>query len=127
MDGKIEEPDPRRIQAIFELAGELGLKKAVPLATNAAFGLRARFGDPSKRAAALVALVRLGDRRAIEHVIAEMNGTGSFERRTLAIGIAARAELVEACPHLEALRNDPSLGEVAEDALASLSLAARKS
>ncbi|MGZ3448985.1 MAG: HEAT repeat domain-containing protein [Polyangiales bacterium] len=120
MDGKLEEQDPQRIQAIFELAGELGLKAAIPLASNAAFGLRARFGDPSKRASALVALVRLGDRRAIDFVLAEMNGTASFERRTLAIGIAARAAMTEARPHLEALRKDPLFREAAEDALAML-------
>jgi HEAT repeat protein len=120
MDGKIEEQDPQRIQAIFELAGELGLKKALPLASNAAFGLRARWGDPSKRAAALVALVRLGDQRAIDFILAEMSGNASYERRVLAIGIAARASMKQARAQLEALRKDPLLGEAAEDALASL-------
>lgn len=120
MDGKIEEEDPQRIQAIYELAGELGLKKAIPLASNAAFGLKARFGDPSRRAAALVALARLGDRRAIDFVLAEISGTGSYERRVLAIGIAARAALKDARPNLEALTKDPLYGEAAEDALAVL-------
>jgi len=46
---QLEEADPRRVQAVFELAGELGLEDARPLATAAAFGLRARFHAPRPR------------------------------------------------------------------------------
>lgn len=121
MRGDIDEPDPRRVQAIFELAGELKLEAARPLATAAAFGLRARFGDPSRRAAALVTLIRLGDRRAIDQVIGDLNGR-SYERRTLAIGIAARAAMTEAAPHLEALKRDASLADpdAIDDALTAI-------
>ncbi len=106
MSGEMEERDPRRVQAVFELAGELGLEAARPLATAAAFGLRARFGDPTRRDAALVALARLRDPRAIEHVLAELDAR-SFERRTVAVGIVSRAALPEARPRLEAMLRDP--------------------
>ncbi len=110
MRGDIDEPDPRRVQAVFELAGELRLEAARPLAANAAFGIRARFGDPSRRAAAIVALVRLGDPKAVEHVLAELSGR-SYERRAMAIGIASRAAMAQARPRLVELLRDPALAD----------------
>jgi HEAT repeat protein len=101
--GEIEEQDPRRIAAVYELVGELGLEEARSFATAAAFGLRARLGDPARRAAALVALIRLGDRRAIDHVLAELDARNE-DRRTVAIGIVSRAELAEARPRLVAMQ-----------------------
>ena len=119
--GRIDEPNPGRVQAAFELAGELGLQDARTIATNAAFGLRAYFGDAGRRAAALVALVRLGDRRAIDHVLSELDAR-SFGRRMLAVAIAGRAGLTEARPRLEALRRDPrgADAQAVEDALARI-------
>ena len=125
MSGAIAEPDPGRVQAAFELAGELNLEEAQGLATQAAFGLRARMGgDPSRRAAALVALVRLRDRRAIDLVLADLRGR-SFSRRMLAIGIAGRAALAEARESIEALRRDPTLAdpEAIDDALGRIDAA----
>jgi HEAT repeat protein len=123
MAGRIDEPNPGRVQATFELAGELGLEEARAEATSAAFGLRARFGDPGRRAAALVALVRLGDRRAIDHVLEEL-GSSSFTRRMTALGVVSRSALVEARPQLEAMRNRESLADpdAVNDALAKLDL-----
>ncbi len=117
--GEIEDGDPRRVHTIFELCGELGLEEARPLALAAAFSLRARFGDPGKRAAALIALIRLGERRAIDHVLSELDARG-WERRVTAVGIVARTRLREAKPRIEALRNDPMLGEIAADTLSRL-------
>jgi len=119
--GEIAEPDPGRVQAAFELAGELALEGARELASSAAFGLRARFGDAGRRSAALTALVRLGDRRAIDHVLAELDGR-SFARRALAIGIVGRAGLAEARPRLLALKRDPALADpdAVDDALARI-------
>jgi len=117
--GEIDDPDARRVHTIFELCGELGLEEARPLALTAAFSLRARFGDPGKRAAAIIALIRLGERRAIEHVLAELDARG-WERRVTAVGIVARTRLQEARPRIEALRNDPMLGEIAADTLSRL-------
>jgi HEAT repeat protein len=122
MAGRIEEPNPGRVQATFELAGELGLEEARAEATSAAFGLRARFGDPGRRAAALVALVRLGDRRAIDHVLEELSSS-SFTRRMTALGVVSRSALAEARPKLEAMRDRASLADpdAVNDALAKLS------
>ena len=126
MAGRIEERSPGRVQATFELAGELGLEEARAEATNAAFGLRGRFGDPGRRAAALVALVRLGDRRAIDHVLEELSSS-SFTRRMTAIGIASRSALAEARPKLEAMRNRDSLADpdAVSDALAKIDAGGR--
>lgn len=110
MRGDVDEPDARRVHAVFELAGELKLEAARPLASNAAFGLRARLGDPSRRSAALVALVRLGDPKAIEHVLGELAGR-SYERRAMAVGIASRAAMAEARPRLVELLRDPTLAD----------------
>jgi HEAT repeat protein len=119
--GDVVEPNPGRVQAAFELAGALALEGARELAASAAFGLRARFGDPGRRAAALTALVRLGDRRAIEHVLAELDGR-SFSRRAMAIGIASRGALAEARSRLLALKRDPTLADPdsVDDALARI-------
>lgn len=117
--GELKEKDPRRVQAVFELLGELGVEEARPIATEAAFSFKSKFGDPSRRAAAVVALIRLGERRAIEHVLSELEN-GGWERRVAAIGIVNRTSLAEARPKLEALRNDPMVGEMAADALAQL-------
>lgn len=117
--GELEEADPRRLQAIHELAGELELEEARPLLTNAAFGLRARFGDPSRRAAALVALIGLGDRKAVAHVLEEL-GARSWERRVAALGIVARTHLVEARERVRAMREDALTADAAADVLAQL-------
>ncbi|MEO7093771.1 MAG: HEAT repeat domain-containing protein [Polyangiales bacterium] len=122
MAGRIDEPSPGRVQASFELAGELGLEHARAEATSVAFGLRGRFGDPGRRAAALVALVRLGDRRAIDHVLGELSSS-SFTRRMTALGIVSRSALAEARPKLESMRDRPSLldPDAVTDALAKIS------
>lgn len=118
--GRIEEPNPGRVQAAFELAGELGLEEAREACERAAFGVRAWLGDPGRRSAALVALVRLGDRRAIEHVLGELRAR-SWTRRAHAIGIAARSGLREARPTLEAMRADAGTDpDAIADALARL-------
>jgi HEAT repeat protein len=126
--GRIDEPNPGRVQAAFELAGELGLQDARSIATNAAFGLRAIFGDAGRRTAAIVALVRLGDRRAIDHVLAELDAR-SFGRRMLGVAIAGRAALVEAKARLQAMLRDPRGADTQaiEDALARIDGEARPS
>ena len=124
MAGRIQDPDPGRVQAAFELAGELGLEAARPLAQSAAFGFRAIVGDPGRHTAAIVALVRLGDARAIEHVLSGFTAR-SFGKRMLAVAIAGRAELVDARPHLQSLRRDARLAdpEAVDDALARIDAA----
>jgi HEAT repeat protein len=117
--GEIKDADARSVHTIFELCGELGLEEARPLALAAAFSFRARFGDPGKRAAAIIALIRLGERRAIDHVLSELDARG-WERRVTAVGIVARTRLLEAKPRIEALRNDPMLREIAADTLSRL-------
>lgn len=120
--GEIEEPDPRRLQAVYELVGELRLEEARPLLHAASFGLRARFGDPSRRAAALIALIRLGDRRAIDFVLAELEARG-WERRVAALGVVARTSLVEARSRVLAMRADPMTADAAADVLEQLDAA----
>ena len=92
---------------------------ARPLLHAAAFGLRARFGDPSRRSAALIALVGLGDRRAIEHVLTELEARG-WERRVAALGVVARTRLVEARERVAAMRGDSMTADIATDVLAQL-------
>jgi HEAT repeat protein len=116
VQGKMEEA-LGRVQAAFELVGELGLTEGRAAAEAAAFGVRAWLGDAGVRTAALVALVRLGDRRAIDHVLTELRAR-SWARRALAMGIAGRAAMQEARPVLLAMREDASADrEAVEDAL----------
>ncbi len=117
--GALEETDPRRVQALHELAGELRLEEARALLLQASFGLRARFGDPSRRAAALVALIALGERKAVDHVLSEL-GAGSWERRVAALGIVARANLSEARERIRAMPHDPMTAEAVGEVLRQL-------
>lgn len=117
--GELDEKDPRRVQAIHELVGELKIEEARPLLLAASFGLRARFGDPSRRAAALIALIRLGERRAIDHVLSELDARG-WERRVAALGIVARTRLVEARDRVRTMREDSMTADIAADVLAQL-------
>lgn len=117
--GELEENDPRRVQAIYELTGELKLEEARPLLLNASFGLRARFGDPNRRAAALVALIGLGERRAVDHVLEELDARG-WERRVAALGIVERTRLVEASDRVRAMREDAMTADIAANVLAQL-------
>ncbi len=119
--GRLPNVDVGRSQAILELAGELGLEEALPHARSAAFGFRARFGDPGVRAAAMVALVRLGDERAVAHVMSELEA-GSYARRMLAVGIAGRGALKAATARLKEMMDDPKKvdPEAVADALAKI-------
>ncbi len=126
LSGAFEEASPARLQAAFELAGELRLEATRGACSNAAFGLRSWVVDPGVRSAALVALVRLDDRRAVDHVLAELQSR-SWTRRTHALGIAARAAMQQARPALEAMRGDASSvdPDALEDALARIAAEAR--
>lgn len=117
--GDLKEKNPRRVQAVFELLGELRIEEARAIALEAAFSFKSRFSDPSRRSAALVALIRLGEERAVEHVLSELEAR-AWERKVSAIGIVVRTSLTRARAKLEALRSDPMVGEMAVDALAQL-------
>ena len=117
--GDLKEKNPRRVQAVFELLGELGIEEARPIAIDAVFSFKSRFSDPSRRSAALVALIRLGERRAVDHVLSELEAR-AWERKVSAIGVVVRTSLTEARGKLEALRSDPMVSEMAIDALARL-------
>ncbi|MBL8715855.1 MAG: HEAT repeat domain-containing protein [Myxococcales bacterium] len=120
VDGSMK-TDERRTFIALELCGELGLRAAIPTLRAAVFGLRARFGDPSRRTTALLALCRLGDEEAIAVVLDEIE-RGSYARRAVALGIAGHARLTVARGAIEQLRGRESLAdpEAVEDALASL-------
>ncbi|RYZ57068.1 MAG: hypothetical protein EOP08_17615 [Proteobacteria bacterium] len=78
----------------IELAGRLGLEQLAPALARRAFGF-ARLLRDTCSLAARVALARMGDRRAIESLAADLEGS-SADRRTLAIvaaGRSARPEL----------------------------------
>ncbi len=118
--------DERRTFIALELCGELGLREAIPTLRASVFGLRARFGDPSRRATALLALCRLGDEEAVAVVLDEIE-RGSYARRAVALGIAGSARLQAARGAIERLRGREALAdpEAVEDALASLSGASK--
>ena len=78
----------------IELAGRLGLEQLAPALARRAFGF-ARLLRDTCSLSARVALARMGDRRAIESLAADLEGS-SADRRTLAIvaaGRSARPEL----------------------------------
>lgn len=120
VEGKMR-ADERRTFVAMELCGELGLRAAIPTLRPMVFGLRARLGDPSRRATALVALCRLGDEEAIAVVLSDIE-RGSYARRAVALGIAARGHVRAARPAIERLRGNAGAADpdAVEDALAAL-------
>jgi hypothetical protein len=129
VDGGLEtkgiEPDDEG--AAVEAVGTLGLRASIPALRRRAFGvsrlLREQFSF-----LALVSLVRLGDRRAIDRVLADLRAW-SRERRTLAVIAAGRAHLTEALEPLRLLQAEAKSGKGAvelsllDDALAELARA----
>jgi HEAT repeat protein len=116
------EPDDEG--AAVEAVGALQLKAAIPALRRRAFGVT-RLVREQFSFLALVSLVRLGDRQAIERVLADF-GAWSRERRTLAVIAAGRGRLLEAEAPLRALLSAAKSGKGAvdrqllEDALAEL-------
>ena len=113
--------DERRTCIAMELAGELRLETAKANLEATVFGWRARFGDPTRRTAALVALCRLGDARAIAEVTADLE-SGSYAKKAIALGVAGRGKVRSARAAIEGLRGQPGLADpdAVEDALAAL-------
>jgi HEAT repeat protein len=123
--GALATEEPGRREAALEIAGELGLEAARPLASAAAFGWRSRFADPGRRASALVALAALGDERARAHFAAEL-ASGSWARRTVAVGLIGRARLRSLRAEVAALANDETKADpvAVSDALERIDAAA---
>ncbi len=87
-------------QAAIEAAARLRLPFAIPLLTRRAFRW---FGRDPQGYHARIALARLGDERARTSILRGLSAW-TFDARTLAVAAAGRAGLVEARPHIEALR-----------------------
>lgn len=115
--------DPEDEQAAIVLAGELGLKNAIPALERQAFPW---FGPGRFGYEAQVALARMGHARARARI---MRGLSSFDRdrRTLHVVAAGRSVLVEARPLLLAMAGDPRRAEpeAVASALAALDRATR--
>jgi hypothetical protein len=96
--------------AAVELAGEMGLRAAMPYLEQRAFGIMARLGREAFAFQAVVALARMGHERARSKIVGDL-GAKSRDRRTLAVAAAGRARLLGARPLIEAMRGDESRAE----------------
>jgi len=90
-------------QAAMALAGELGLREAMPALTRRAFPRLLR--DPLSYDAR-IALARLGDDRARVEILRGLSAW-TFDARTVAVAAVGRARLVEARAELERLLGEP--------------------
>jgi HEAT repeat protein len=105
LEGKIE---PREMQdevEAMEVAGELGLKEAIPALERRAYGL-SRLLREQYAGLARISLARLGHRRAREGILRGLHGWLRSQREDAVIA-AGQARLREALPRLEALMREP--------------------
>jgi HEAT repeat protein len=116
--------DPEDEQAAIVLAGELGLREAVPSLERRAwrgFGRGRSFSYEAR-----IALAKMGDERARASIL---RGLSAYSRdaRTLAVVAAGRAGIVEALPLIEAMKADERRAEpnAVDDALSALGRAER--
>lgn len=107
--------------AAVELAGELGLREALPHLERRARGL-ARFVRDTCALSARIALARLGDERACRSILDDL-GSRNGATRSAAIIAAGRARLEAARPELERVTGDVEV--LAREALALLDRSAR--
>lgn len=114
-------PDKEDEQAAVELAGELGMKAAVPFLERRAWGL-GRWVRDTAPFHARIALARMGHPRAIREILADLE-SGKRDVVSAAVVAAGRARIAEAkdvIARLSAIAVDPDL---VKEALARLGTA----
>lgn len=105
-------------QAAVELAGQLGMKEAIPHLEKRAWGLASWLSDTSPFHAK-IALARMGNARAKKEILADLE-SGKREAVEAAVVAAGRARLGEAKATIERLSAaacDPELAKEALDLL----------
>ena len=113
-----EAPGKEDEQAAVELAGEVGLRAAVPHLERRVWGL-ARFVRDTCAFHARIALARMGHDRAKKEILADLS-SGKREAAAAAVVAAGRAHLVEAKDVLERLPAGIVDGDLVREALARL-------
>jgi len=114
--GQIADKEDER--AAVELAGELGLREAIPHLEKRVWGL-ARFVRDTCPFHARIALARLGHERAKKEILDEL-GSAKSEVRSGAVVSAGRAHLLEAKPQIDRLTEASVDADLLKDAKASL-------
>jgi hypothetical protein len=107
--------------AAVEVAGEIGLRAAIPALERRAFGIMARLGREAFAFHALVALARMGHGPAGAQIVRDL-GARLRDRRTLAVAAAGKARLLGVRPIIEAMRGDETRADqdAVSDALEAL-------
>ena len=116
--GGMRKPEREDEQAAVELAGELGMREAIPDLERRAWGL-GRIVRETCGWHAKIALARMGHPRAKSEIIADL-ASWRRETRQAAVVAAGRARIAEARAKIEALGKDevdPALVAAALDAL----------
>lgn len=105
-------------QAAVELAGQLGMKEAIPHLEKRAWGLASWVSDTSPFHAK-IALARLGNDRAKQEILKDLD-SGKREIIEAAVVAAGRARIAEAKSTIERLSAAACEPELAKEALALL-------
>jgi hypothetical protein len=105
-------------QAAVELAGELGMKQAVPHLEKRVWGLSSWLSDTSAFHAK-IALARLGNARAKREILADLE-VGKREAVEAAVVAAGRARIAEAKQIIERLSEAACAPELVKEALENL-------
>jgi hypothetical protein len=106
-------------QAAVELAGELGMKEAVPHLERRAYGL-GRFVGETCAWHAKIALARLGHKRATDEILGDL-ASWRRETRQAAVVAAGRARIAAARKAIAAMDADSVDPDLVAAALAELS------
>ncbi len=117
IDDQIRPLEPEDEAAAIELAGTLGLRRAILGLERRAFGLM-RWVKERHSWSARVALVRLGHARARHAILSDL-GSWSRDQRTAAVTAAGQAGITEAIEIIEAMRGDheKAVQEAVDEAL----------
>lgn len=114
-------PDKEDEQAAVELAGELGMKAAVPYLERRAWGV-ARWVRDTAPFHARIALARMGHARAIAEILADLE-SGKRDVVSAAVVAAGRARLVKARETIARLSTAAVDPDLVKEALARLETA----
>jgi HEAT repeat protein len=117
-----EAPDKEDESAAVELAGELGLREAIPELARRAFSL-SRFVRNTCSYSAKIALARLGDPRAKGEILKDLDASKP-RTRAAAVAAAGRARVVEARAKIAAMTAASVDPDVVKEALRRLDEAA---
>jgi HEAT repeat protein len=102
-------------ESVAKILGDLALKETVPALADAV-----EHGDPRVRRAAVMALCRIGDRSAVEHMLRAVASDDEVSRSAVIAGVEGQKSSALAMPILKVAEEDSTRPEVRRDCYLAL-------